>query len=103
MRPMTPFAKGLGLLFGLPVVLTVIFVTYFNVTGESRMRHVCGEVKAGMNKVALAKFIDDYSLNGNPVDSGAVVLSSAKSYGRHTCKVDMEAGVVKAANYRFAD
>lgn len=100
---MTPLAKGLGVLFGLPVVLTVIFFTYFNATGEDRMKHVCGEVKVGMSKVQLGKFIDDYSLNGTAVDAGVVVLNSPKSYGRHTCKVSMEAGAVKSAAYQFAD
>ena len=100
---MTPFAKGLGLLFGLPVVLTVIFVTYFNVTGEDRMKHVCGEVKVGMTKAQLGRFIDDYSLSGTAVDTGTVLLSSPKSYGRHTCKVSMEAGAVKSAAHHVAD
>lgn len=100
---MTPLAKGLGVLFGLPVVLTVVFFTYFNVTGEGRMKHVCGEVKAGMTKAQLARFIDDYSLNGSAIDAGTVVLASPKSYGRHTCKVTMEAGAVTGAAYQFAD
>lgn len=100
---MTPLAKGLGVLFGLPVVLTAVFFTYFNVTGEGRMKHVCSEVKAGMTTAQLGRFIEDYNLNGKAADTGAVILSSPKSYGSHACKVTMEAGAVKTAAYHFAD
>ena len=100
---MSPLAKGLGALFGLPIVLAIIFFSYFNLTGEDRMRAVCKEVKPGMTQAQLNRFVQDNRLDAAGADNGASVLGDARSYGRHTCKVTMEAGAVKAAQYSFAD
>ena len=100
---MTPLAKGLGLLIGAPIVLTVIFVTYFNATGEDRMRSVCKQVTPGMTVAKLNGFIGEWKLSGTVPESGVAVLGEPKSYGRHTCKVTMSAGAVAAADYHFAD
>lgn len=100
---MTPLAKGLGLLFGAPVVLTVIFVTYFNVTGEDRMRSVCKQVTPGMSATKFKAFVEEWKFSGTVPESGVLVLAEPKSYGRHTCKVTVSAGAVKSAEYSFAD
>ena len=100
---MSPLAKGLAALFGLPIVLAVIFFSYFNLTGEDRMRAVCKEVKPGMTQAQLNQFVLDNRLNGSAGDRGVSFLGDSRSYGRHTCKVTMEAGTVKAAQYSFAD
>jgi hypothetical protein len=100
---MSPLAKGLGALFGLPIVLAIIFFSYFNLTGEDRMRAVCKEVKPGMTQAQLNRFVQDNRLDVAGADNGASVLGDARSYGRHACKVTMEAGAVKAADYILAD
>lgn len=100
---MTPLAKGLGLLIGAPIILTAIFVTYFNATGEDRMKSVCKQVTPGMTVARLNGFIDEWKLNGTVPESGVALLGQPKSYGRHTCKVTMAAGVVATATYNFAD
>jgi hypothetical protein len=100
---MSPLTKGLAALFGLPIVLAVIFFSYFNLTGEDRMRAVCKEVKPGMTKAQMNQFVLDKRLNGSVEDRGASVLGDSRSYGRHACKVTMEAGAVKAAEYSLAD
>jgi hypothetical protein len=100
---MSPLTKGLAALFGLPIVLAVIFFSYFNLTGEDRMRAVCKEVKPGMTKAQMNQFVLDKRLNGAVEDRGASVLGDSRSYGRHACKVTMEAGAVKAAEYSLAD
>ena len=101
---MSPLAKGLGLLFGLPVILAVVFFTYFNATGADRMKHVCRQVGAGMTRVQLQAFAADNRLDGTiPPDSGTSLLGAERSYGRHRCKVTLAAGVVTAADYVFAD
>lgn len=100
---MSPLAKGLGALFGLPIVLAIIFFSYFNLTGEDRMRAVCKEVKPGMTQAQVNQFVLDNRLDAAGADNGASVLGDARSYGRHTCKVTMEAGTVKVAEYRLAD
>lgn len=100
---MSPLAKGLGALFGLPIVLAIIFFSYFNLTGEDRMRAVCGEVKPGMTRAQVNQFVLDKRLDGSAADRGVSFLGDSRSYGRHSCKVTMEADTVKAAQYSFAD
>ena len=100
---MTPLAKGLGLLIGAPIILAAIFFTYFNATGEDRMRSVCKQVTPGMTVAKLNVFIEDWKLAGTVPESGVVLLGQPNSYGRHTCKVTLAAGAVIAAEYNFAD
>ena len=100
---MTPLAKGLGLLFGAPVVLAIIFVTYFNTTGEDRMKSVCRQVTPGMSAAKFKGFVEEWKFNATVPESGVVVLAEPKSYGRHTCKVSLAAGAVTSADYSFAD
>ena len=97
---MSPLAKGLGALFGLPIVLAIIFFSYFNLTGEDRMRAVCGEVKPGMTRAQVNQFVLDKRLDGSAGDRGVSFLGDSRSYGR---QVTMEAGAVKAAQYSFTD
>lgn len=100
---MSPLAKGLGALFGLPIILAIIFFSYFNLTGEDRMRAICKQVKPGMTVAQLNQFVLDNRLNDSGADKRVSFLGDPRSYGRHTCKVTMEAGAVKAAEYNFAD
>jgi hypothetical protein len=100
---MTPLAKGLGLLFGAPVVLAAVFFTYFTVTAEDRMRSVCGKVTPGMSKARLNDFLVEWRLDGRIPDDGRTLLHEPRSYGRHVCLVTMAAGAVKSAVYNFAD
>lgn len=100
---MSPLAKGLGLLFGVPVVLAAIFVAYFTATAEDRMRSVCQKVTPGMGKARLDDFLVEWRLNGSVPADGRVVLNEPRSYGRHSCRVSMAGGVVQSAEYVFAD
>lgn len=100
---MSPIAKGLGLLFGLPIVLAIVFFTYFNATGEERMKSVCSQIAPGMTQARLNEFIREKRLSGRSVAGGISFIGDSMSYGRHACKVTMLAGVVKAAEYSFAD
>ncbi len=100
---MTPLAKGLGLLFGAPVVLAAVFVTYFNLTGEDRMRSVCKQVAPGMSAAKLRGFVDEWQFSATVPESGVVLLAEARSYGRHACKVTLAAGAVASAEYLYAD
>ncbi len=100
---MSPLTKGLAALFGLPIILAIIFFTYFNLTGEDRMRAICSQVKPGMTAAQLNRFVLDNRLNESGAAKGVSLLGDPRSYGRHTCKVTMEAGAVRAAEYNFAD
>ncbi|MBL8478525.1 MAG: hypothetical protein JNK59_04390 [Sterolibacteriaceae bacterium] len=103
MSLMTPLAKGLGVLFGLPAILAVVFFSYFTVTGADRMKAVCSQVSAGMTRAQLNAFITDKRLDGFLTDGGVSILGDVKSYGRHSCKVTLVAGVVTVAEYLLAD
>jgi hypothetical protein len=100
---MSPLTKGLGALFGLPIILAIIFFSYFNLTGEDRMRAICNQVKPGMTRAQVNRFVLDNRLDGSTEDRGVSLLGDPRSYGHHSCKVTMEAGAVKAAEYTFAD
>lgn len=100
---MTPLTKGLGILFGFPVVLSIGFFTYFTVTAEDRMTQLCRQVVPGMTAAQLKKFAQENRLTGPNQDAGVTVLGDTRSYGRHACKVTLEAGVVKQSEYSLAD
>ncbi|MBK7017443.1 MAG: hypothetical protein IPH39_18220 [Sulfuritalea sp.] len=100
---MTPLAKGLGLLFGAPAILTAVFFTYFHVTGEDRMKSVCRQVTPGMSSEKFRGFVEEWKFSATVPESGAVLLAEPRSYGRHTCKVTLVASAVKSAEYAFAD
>ncbi len=100
---MSPLAKGLGALFGLPIILAIIFFSYFNLTGEDRMRAVCDQVKPGMTAAQLDRFVLENRLDRSGANTGASLLGDRRSYGRHSCLVTMEAGAVKIAEYKLAD
>ena len=100
---MSPLTKGIGVLFGLPAILAVVFFTYFNATGADRMKAVCSQVSTGMTRAQLDAFVIDKRLDGVIKDSGVSVLGDAKSYGRHSCKVTMAGGTVTAVEYLLAD
>jgi hypothetical protein len=100
---MTPLAKGLVLLFGVPVVLGIGFFYYFSATGEERMRNLCVQVKPGISLDQLKAFAQENNIRTSVNQEGTSFLGDARSYGRHTCKVVVEAGIVKSADYSFAD
>jgi len=100
---MSPLAKGLVLLFGVPVVLGGIFFTYFSATGEERMRGVCQQIPSGMRFSELTTLAQNYNFAAPLEQSGVYLLHDARSYGRHTCKIVLEQGTVQSATYNFAD
>lgn len=101
---MTPLRKGLVILFGFPVILSAGFFTYFLTTGEDRMKAVCAEVTPDMSYAQLKDFALDKKLTAPyKEDAPVVILADSRSYGRHACKVELDAGVVKRATYVFAD
>ena len=102
-KALSPLAKGLMLLFGVPIVLTIGFVSYFEATGESRITYVCKKIAPGMGLTQLKEFALEHKLSVPGRGSGTVFLGDARSYGRHTCKVILDGDVVKSAEYSFAD
>lgn len=100
---MTPLTKGLGILFGFPVVLSIGFFTYFNATAEDRMTQLCRQVVPGMTTAQLKDFAQENRLTGPNRDAEVTVLGDTRSYGRHACRVTLDAGVVQASGYTLSD
>jgi hypothetical protein len=99
---MTPLGKGLVLLLGVPAVMGIGFFYYFSATGEDRMRAVCGEVKPGMTTAQLVSFARERNFRP-PANEGVTFFADSRSYGRHSCRIDLQAGVVQSATYSYAD
>ncbi len=99
---MSPLGKGLVLLFGIPVVMGVGFFYYFSATGEERMRAVCSEVAPGMTIAQLVSFARERNFR-LPSNEGVTFLAESRSYGRHSCRIVLQAGVVQSAAYSYAD
>ena len=99
---MSPIAKGLVLLFGFPAMLAVIFFYYFLSTGEERMRSTCELITPGMSHAEAVKVSHDHNLSPPAKDVQVAALEELRSFGRHTCQVTFDAGVVKSAEYRLA-
>ena len=99
---MSPIAKGLVMLFGFPAMLAVIFFYYFLSTGEERMRDTCALITPGMSHAEAVTVSHDHNLSAPAKDVQIAVLEERRSFGRHTCQVTFEAGIVKSAEYRLA-
>lgn len=100
---MTPLAKGVGLLFGIPTLLAIVFFMYFSATGEARMTQLCRQVTPGMTATQLQEFAQENRLTSPTPNAGVTVLGNARSYGSHACRVTLEAGVVQGAEYTLTD
>lgn len=100
---MTPLAKGVGLLFGIPAMLAIVFFTYFSATGEDRMTQLCRKITPGMTATQLQEFAQENRLTNPTPNAGVTVLDNTRSYGRHACRVTLEAGVVQGAEYTLTN
>ncbi len=100
---MSPLTKGLSLLFGMPAILAISFVTYFSATGEKRMRAVCSQVQPGTTHAQLKQFAAENRLGVPAENTSHIMLEDARSYGRHACQVSLSAAVVQHAEYKLVD
>lgn len=100
---MSPLKKGLGILFGLPILLSIVFFYYFLSTGEERIKAVCAQITPGMTSARLKDFSRENRLNAPGKESGVVFLAESRSFGRHACKIELDAGVVSSSDYSFTD
>jgi hypothetical protein len=96
---MNPLSKGLGILFGIPIVLTVIFVYYFMSTAEERMRSNCEHIRPGISIEQLALFAKEHNLTTPNKEATINFLEEKRNFGRHACKIVFDAGLVKSSEY----
>jgi hypothetical protein len=100
---MSPVAKGLLFVFGVPALFGISYFYYAMSTGEKRMKEVCGQIKPGMSLAQVKAHAEEHGLKAPGRDSGITYLAETKTYGRFACKVVLEAGIVKSSEYNYAD
>ena len=100
---MNAMAKGLGLVFGVPLLFGVAYFSYAMATGEQRMMEVCGQIKPGVSLAQLKGYAEIHNLTAPSKDSGDAFLEESRTYGKFTCKVILDAGIVKSSEYKHAD
>jgi hypothetical protein len=95
--------KAVNLIAGLFILGGISYCSYSFGTAESRMRQTCGEITPGMSASALRTFAKEHGLNPPRQESGVNFLAESKTFGRWSCRVVLEKGVVQSAEYNFAD
>ena len=108
---MTDVAKRMGwgrriaLLFGVALLLYVAYSGYSQFTGKERMTEVCKQIRPGMTAEQLAGFAKEHGLGPGRPHTGTklMYLAEARSFGRHACRVELDAGIVTIVTYDYAD
>jgi len=95
--------KTFNLFVGLALIGSIGYCSYNFASAESRMRNLCSEIQPGMSTQHLQEFASVNGLGPKPRESGVSYIVESKTFGRFGCKVLVEGGVVKAAEYNFAD
>ncbi|MFZ4539228.1 hypothetical protein [Propionivibrio sp.] len=97
--------KWIVRLVGAAFVLYVAYFAYSMATGEERMTDVCNQIKPGMTTDQLLKLAEENGLGPRKLNVGTKLayLAEVRSFGRHACRVELDAGIVKSATYNYAD
>lgn len=95
--------KSTALIAGILFIGGLVYFSYLFGTAESRVRHICGEVAPGMSFSTLRTFAAANGLSRPYQESGVNFLIETKTFGRWGCKVVLETGAVKNAEFNFAD
>lgn len=100
---MQSFFRAASKLFTLLTIGGAAYYIYGFATAERRIKEVCSQIKPGMSMSQLQTFGVEHGLMRAHNKSGINYLMESRTYGRYGCKVVLEAGVVKDAEYNFAD
>jgi len=95
--------KTVNLFVGLMLVGGISYCSYSFASAENRVRILCSEIQPGMSIPHLREFASVNGLGPKPRESGVSYIGETKTFGRFGCKVLVESGVVKTAEYNFAD
>ena len=81
------------------------FFIYSMATGKERMTEVCRQISPGMTIEQLTKLAEEHGLGPRHLNAGMKLayLGEKRTIGRHACRVELEAGIVKRAIYNYAD
>ena len=99
--------RWIGGALGLYVLLSIAYVFYSMATGEARVTELCNQITPGMTRSQVMAFAVEHSINAGTrhiaPNANAAYLTEARTLGRHTCRVELESGVVKTTAYKFYD
>lgn len=77
------------------------------VTGEKRVTELCRQITLGMTFSQVQAFAVEHGIDAPRLHLNAELkvayLTEIRTMGRHTCKVELESGLVKSSEYRFYD
>ena len=100
---MSKFRKTISMLFVIAMLSGIAYCTNNFVTAESRVRALCDEIQPGISVAELRKFASEHGLSSHIKESGISFMVETKTYGRYGCIITTESGIVKKAEYNFAD
>ena len=89
--------------FVLFLLLLVGYCTYELATAESRAGALCAQVVPGMTAGQLDAFARQNGVRIAQADPSRAIFAVPRSFGRWTCDIRMEAGVVRSASVNFFD
>lgn len=100
---MGKFRRAVSLIASLFVLGGLAYCSYSFGSAEERMRQTCSEITPGLSASALRAFARKHGLNPPHQDSGVTFLAESRTFGRWSCRVTLDKGVVQRAEYNFAD
>lgn len=95
--------RALAFILGGIVLSSAVYSAYIFLSAESRVRTVCAQIKPGTSLASLRAFAEQHGMRKPTRDNGVDFVVERKSFGRFGCMVTMEGGVVRKAEYTFAD
>lgn len=100
---MNSIRKAINLGAGLLMLGGLGFCTYSFGTAEQRVRQVCLEITPGMSASSLRAFAQVHGLSEPRPESEVQFLADQRSFGRWSCRVEIQNGVVSKVAINGAD
>ena len=86
------------------VLSSTSYVFFSFISADGRLKKVCSQIKPGMPVAELRAFGKKHGVGPQPSgESGVHYMVESRTFGRYGCKVTLEAGIVKSADYNLAD
>jgi hypothetical protein len=89
------------------IMVYVAYFVYSMKSGEKRVTDLCRQITPGMKFSEVQTFAVEHGIDAPRLrldaDSKVAYLAERRTMGRHTCRVELEAAIVKTSEYRFYD
>lgn len=94
--------QAMGAVIGLALLGAVGYWSTLLLGAEARVRALCARIQPGTTLPALRDFADRHGLRRPTRENGVDLLVERATFGRHGCRVVMEAGRVREVAYDAA-